>query len=270
MPVWLAALLGVVQGLTEFLPVSSSGHLALFQNLFNMSQYTDNHIAFDIVLHLGTLFAVVVAFWPDIVGLVRDFFGWVGDGFKVKKIPGRRRIVMLIIATLPLAVGALLESAVSAAFQSTLLIGCALLFTSVLLYLADRLGHGHKTARDASYKSALVVGLMQLVAIIPGVSRSGSTICGGLFTGFDRQFAVRFAFLLSIPAVVGAAVFQLPDIASAAGDGLLVYAVGFLTAAVSGYLAIRLVRLLMKKNSFKVFSVYCAVVGVLSIVFSLV
>ena len=91
MPVWLAALLGVVQGLTEFLPVSSSGHLALFQNIFDMSQYTDNHIAFDIVLHLGTLVAVVIAFWSDIVGLVRDFFGWVGDGFRVKKIPGRRR-----------------------------------------------------------------------------------------------------------------------------------------------------------------------------------
>lgn len=270
MPVWLAALLGVVQGLTEFLPVSSSGHLALFQNIFDISQYTDNHIAFDIVLHLGTLFAVVVAFWPDIVKLVRDLIGWVLDGFRVKKIPGRRMIVMLIIATLPLVLGALLEGIISAAFQSPLLIGCALLFTAALLFAAEKLGRGHKTARDASYKSALVVGLMQLIAIIPGVSRSGSTICGGLFVGFERQFAVRFAFLLSIPAVVGAAVFQLPDIASAAGDGLLVYGVGFVAAAVSGYLAIRLVGLLMKKNSFRVFSVYCAVVGALSIVLSLI
>ncbi len=270
MPVWLAALLGVVQGLTEFLPVSSSGHLALFQNFFDIAQYTENHIAFDIVLHMGTLVAVAVAFWPDIVDLVCDFFAWVRDGFKVKGIPGRRMIIMLIIATAPLAVGALLEDKISELFQSTLFIGCALLFTTLLLTLADKMGRGYKTARDASYKSALAVGLMQLIAVVPGVSRSGSTICGGLFAGFDRQFAVRFAFLLSIPAVVGAAVFQLPDIASAAGDGLLVYGVGFVAAAVSGYLAIRLVRLLMKKNSFRVFAVYCAVVGVASIVYSLI
>ncbi len=269
MPVWLAALLGIVQGLTEFLPVSSSGHLALLQNIFDIEQYTQNHIAFDIVLHLGTLFAVVIAFWPDIVELVTSFFGWVRDGFRVKAIAGRRMIVMLIVATCPLVIGALLEDKVTAMFQSPLLIGCALLFTSVLLFLADKVGGGRKTARDASYKSALGVGLMQLIAILPGVSRSGSTLCGGLFAGYDRQFAVRFAFLLSIPAVVGAAVFQLPDIASAAGDGLLVYAVGFVTAAVSGYLAIRLVRLLMKKNSFRIFSIYCAVVGLCSIIFSL-
>ncbi len=270
MPVWLAALLGVVQGLTEFLPVSSSGHLALFQNFFDIAQYTDNHIAFDIVLHLGTLVAVAVAFWPDIVELVRSLIGWICDGFRIKGHSGRRMLVMLIIATAPLAVAALLDDVVSELFGSTLFIGCALLFTALLLFLADKVGHGRKTARDASYKSALLVGLMQLIAILPGVSRSGSTICGGLFAGFDRQFAVRFAFLLSIPAVLGAAVFQLPDIASAAGDGLLVYGVGFVTAAVSGYLAIRLVRLLMKKNNFRVFSVYCAVVGLLSIVFSLI
>lgn len=270
MPVWLAALLGVVQGLTEFLPVSSSGHLALLQNIFDIEQYTQNHIAFDIVLHLGTLVAVVVAFWPDIVDLLSDLIDWVRDGFRVKGIAGRRMIIMLIIATCPLAIGALLEDKVTAMFQQPLLIGCALLFTALLLFLADRVGNGHKTARDASYKSALGVGLMQLIAILPGVSRSGSTLCGGLFAGYDRQFAVRFAFLLSIPAVVGAAVFQLPDIASAAGDGLLVYGVGFVTAAVSGYLAIRLVRLLTKKKSFRVFSIYCAVVGLCSIIFSLI
>lgn len=270
MPVWLAALLGVVQGLTEFLPVSSSGHLALFQNFFDIAQYTDNHIAFDIVLHLGTLVAVAAAFWPDITGLVREFFAWAGDGFKVRHRPGRRMIVMLIIATAPLVIAAVLESTISSVFQNTLFIGFALLFTSLILFLADTLGGGSKTARDASYKNALFVGLMQLIAVLPGVSRSGSTICGGLFCGFDRQFAVRFAFLLSIPAVLGAAVFQLPDIASAAGDDLMVYAVGFVTAALSGYAAIRLVRTLMRRGSFRVFSAYCAVVGVLSIVFSLI
>ena len=186
-----AFILGLIQGVAEFLPISSSGHLAIAQNLFHLSIEGVDDLFFSVLLHLGTLVAVVIAFWSDIVGLVRDFFGWVGDGFRVKKIPGRRMIIMLIIATLPLAVGALLENAVSAAFQSTLLIGCALLFTSVLLYLADKLSHGRKTARDASYKSALVVGLMQLVAIIPGVSRSGSTICGGLFIGFERQFAAN-------------------------------------------------------------------------------
>ena len=213
---------------------------------------------------------MVVAFWGDIVMLFKSLIGLVGSKFHVDKKPGRRMIVMLIIATAPLVVGALLENVIEGLFSSTLFVGCALLFTSALLFLADRTVGGKKTAKNASYKSALGVGLMQLLAVLPGVSRSGSTICGGLFMGYDRDFAVRFAFLLSIPAVLGATVFQLSDIATAASDSLLVYAIGFVTAAVFGYLAIRLVRLLMKKNSFKYFSIYCLIVGLLAIVLSLV
>lgn len=270
MPVWLAFLLGIVQGFTEFLPISSSGHLALLQNLFNIEQYTANHIAFDIILHLGTLFAVAVAFWDDIVELVRSLIGLVFDKFRINGHTGRRMLVLLLVATLPLGVAALLESKIEAMFQSPIFIGCALLFTAVLLFFANRLGGGKKTARDATVKDALGVGLMQLLAVFPGVSRSGSTMCGGLFAGFDRDFAVRFAFLLSIPAVLGATVFKLPDILAGGGEAFLPAVIGFFAAAISGYLAIALVKLLVKRNSFQYFSIYCAVVGVLSIVLSLV
>lgn len=269
MPVWIAFLLGIVQGLTEFLPISSSGHLALMQNLFKIEQYTANHIAFDIILHLGTLFAVIIAFWDDIVELVRSLIGLIVDKFHIKGHPGRRMLVLLIVATLPLVVAALLESKIEAMFQSPLLIGCALIFTAILLFFADRLGGGKKTARDASVKDALLVGLMQLLAVFPGVSRSGATMCGGLFAKFDRDFAVRFAFLLSIPAVLGATVFKLPDVLASGGEAFLPIVVGFFAAAISGYCAIALVKLLVKRNSFKYFSIYCACVGVLSIVLNL-
>ena len=265
--------LGSGTGICRVFAISSSGHLALLQNLLDFHKYGVDHIVFDVVLHMGTLVAVVVAFWKDIKMLIREFVGMALDGFKVKKRPGRRMVVMLIIATLPLVIAALLENAISNAFQNTLFIGCALLFTAAMLVTANRIGqHGTKTEKNASYLDALKVGFMQLLAVLPGISRSGSTICGGLFSGFKRDFAVRFAFIMSIPAVLGAVVFKLPDMfgGSIRSEELLAYGVGFVVSAVCGYLAICLVRTLMKKNSFQYFAIYCAVVGAISIIFSLV
>ncbi len=271
MPIWIALLLGAVQGMAEFLPISSSGHLALLQNLLDFHQYGDL-ITFDIVLHLGTLVSVCIAFWTDIVKLFKSFVGLALDRFKVRNNPGRRMFVMLVIACVPLVAAAFLEGLIESAFSSTLFIGGALLFTAALLYVANRHGGGYKTERDAGFLDALIVGLMQLIAVFPGVSRSGATICGGLFTGLKRDFAVRFAFLMSIPAVLGAVIFKLPDMIEEGlgGIGILPYIVGFITSAVCGYFAIWLVKTLMKKNSFKYFSVYCAVVGAVTIVLSLI
>ena len=271
MPIWVALLLGAVQGLAEFLPISSSGHLALLQNLLDFHQYGADAVAFDLVLHLGTLVAVVAAFWGDVKELFVEFFRWLLDGFKLRNRPTRRMLLMLVLGTLPLVIGAFLEDYIAAAFEKPWLIGVALCFTAVLLYVADRFGGGTKTAKNADLSDGLKVGLMQLVALVPGISRSGSTMCGGLFCKFDRDFAVRFAFLLSIPAVLGAAVFKLPDLVEGGLSGhLLPYAVGFVTSAVFGYLAIALVRTLMKRNSFRYFAVYCLVVGLASIIFSIV
>ena len=270
MPLWVAVLLGAVQGLAEFLPISSSGHLALLQQVLDFEQYGADAVAFDLVLHLGTLVAVIAAFWSDVRELFVEFFKWAIDGFRLRGRPTRRLLLMLVLGTLPLVVGALLEDKIAAAFESPLFIGIALCFTAGLLFVADRFGGGKKTARDAKIGDGLKVGLMQLVALFPGISRSGSTICGGLFCRFDRDFAVRFAFLLSIPAVLGATVFKLPALVDGGLSGhLLPYAVGFVTAAVFGYLAIALVRTLMKRNSFRWFSVYCLAVGLLSVVLSI-
>ena len=272
MPMWVAILLGAVQGFAEFLPISSSGHLALMQALMDFEQYNVNAVAFDLVLHLGTLVAVVIAFWDDVWTLITSFFSWVGDGFKVKNIPSRRLIVLILIATLPLVIGALIEGYVESAFDSTLFVGLALCFTAIMLWTAAKHNGGKKTEADAKYSDGLKVGLMQLIALFPGVSRSGSTICGGLFSGFQKDFAVRFGFLMSIPAVCGAVVFKLPDLMESGlgGDMLLPCIVGFVTAAVCGYLAIFTVKLLVKKDSFRWFAVYCLAAGLLTIILNLI
>lgn len=271
MPLWIAIILGIVQGLTEFLPVSSSGHLALMQNILDVETYLENALAFDIILHLGTLFAVCVAFWKDIKELIVELFGFIKDGFKIKDRPYRRLIVMLLIATALMVPAALLDELVSAVMNSTLFIGCALCVTAVMLTFADKSGGGEKTSEDAPYRSALVVGAMQLFAIVPGISRSGSTLCGGLFCGFEREFAVKFAFLLSIPAVLGAAVLELPDMFASGIDSSLILPciVGFAVSAVFGYLAIKTVQLLTKKRSLRWFGLYCATVGLISIITSI-
>jgi len=272
MPLWVAIVLGIVQGMAEFLPISSSGHLTLMQAIIDFEQYNVNAVAFDLVLHLGTLVAVVIAFWKDVWMLIRGFFGWAGAGFKTENRPERRLVVLILIATLPLVVGALVEGYVEAAFDSTLFVGIALCFTAVMLWTASRHSGGRKTEADASCGDALKVGLMQLVALFPGVSRSGSTICGGLFSGFHKDFAVRFGFLMSIPAVCGAVVFKLPDLLeSGMGSELLLPCiVGFVTSALFGYLAIFTVKLLVKKNSFQWFGVYCLAVGLLTILLNVI
>lgn len=271
MPIWVAILLGAVQGLAEFLPISSSGHLALVQALLDFDQYNVNAVAFDLMLHLGTLVAVVAAFWQDVKTLVVEGIRWIFDGFRLRNRPARRLVVLILIATLPLVLGAVLEGYVESAFSSPLFIGVALCFTAVLLWTAAKHSGGRKTEADARYSDGLKVGLMQLIALFPGVSRSGSTICGGLFCGFQKDFAVRFAFLMSIPAVCGAVVFKLPDLFHGAMTAELVLPclAGFVTSALFGYLAIFTVRLLMKKNSFRWFSVYCLCAGVIAIVCSI-
>ena len=214
------------------------------------------------------LLAVCIAFRKDIVLLLKGLTGLVLDGFHTRGVSSRRLVVLLVIATLPLVIGALLDDTVEAMFSSTLFVGCALLVTACVLFLADRHGGGTKTARDARPLDAAIVGLAQLCALFPGISRSGSTMCAGLLTGFDRDFAVRFAF----PAVAGSFVFKLPELLEASLQAVspLPYIAGFAASVLSGYLAIRLVRLLMQRNSFRYFSYYCAAVGAVTIVLSLI
>ena len=268
MPIWLAIIMGIVQGFTEFLPVSSSGHLALVQNIVDFEAYMSSHMVFDIALHLGTLVSVVIAFWDDIKFLFVSGIDWLRHGFKVEKHEGRNTVFMLFIATLPLIVAYLLKDKIEEVFQNPVLIGVALLFTATILWLSDRVTGGKKMGGTMGIKDALVIGLMQMIAVLPGVSRSGSTMTAGLFTGLKRDFAVKFAFLLSIPAVLGATVTSIPDVLAMTwtGNDVVTFLVGIVCAAVSGYYAIFMVRKIAASKNFKYFAYYCACAGTLAII----
>ena len=268
MPIWLAVIMGIVQGFTEFLPVSSSGHLALVQNIVDFEAYMSSHMVFDIALHLGTLVSVVIAFWDDIKFLFVSGIDWLRHGFRVEKHEGRNTVFMLFIATLPLIVAYLLKDKIEEAFQNPVLIGVALLFTATILWLSDRVTGGKKMGGTMGIKDALVIGLMQMIAVLPGVSRSGSTMTAGLFTGLKRDFAVKFAFLLSIPAVLGATVTSIPDVLAMTwtGNDVMTFLIGIVCAAVSGYYAIFMVRKIAASKNFKYFAYYCACAGTLAII----
>lgn len=273
MSIWFAALQGLVQGLTEFLPVSSSGHLVLVQALFGSGVET-NYMLFNVLLHFGTLLSVVVAFWKDIKELFVEFFGWIRDGFRINGHPYRRFIVMLLITLVPMFLILPIESRLEAAFSSPLLVGLLLLVTAALLFLSEKAPKKHKTEQNASWMDALIVGIGQMFAVLPGLSRSGTTICTGLFCGFSREFAVRFAFIMSLPVVLGANILELADVIrepALMGDASIAcYAVGILVSMLSGLAAIRLVKFITKRGNFRPFVVYCTLVGTVAVVASLI
>ena len=269
-------LLGLVQGIAEFLPISSSGHLAIAQNLLGMSDAGTVPEFFDVLLHLGTLVAVFVAYWADIKDMVLEFFRGAGDLIHhstPNPVPPARRLILLIIqGTLPLFVVLPVKDAVQSLSNSMVFIGAALIVTGVLLFVSDRVKKVRKNERTATWLDVLIVGLGQAIATMPGISRSGMTITTGCFVGFERKFAVRFSFLLSIPAVLGANILSLADAAKAGINWaeVPVYLVGVVTAAVVGYLCIRLLRFIADRGKFGAFAYYCWAVGVLTLVLNVI
>ena len=267
-----AVLLGLVQGVTEFLPVSSSGHLAIAEQLLNLQGASNVPGFFDVLLHLGTLVAVFIAYWDDIRDMIVEFFAGIGDlahhSTPNPVPPARRLILLIIVGTLPLFVMVPFRHFFSSLGDNMYFIGGALIFTGILLFVSDRVHHGRKTEKTATLLDALLVGLGQAVALCPGISRSGMTITTGCFAGFERKFAVRFAFLLSIPAVIGANILSLKDAIDAGIDWASVpaYLVGVAVAAVSGYACIRLLRYIAEKGRFGAFAYYCWAVGALTLV----
>lgn len=269
-------LLGLIQGVAEFLPISSSGHLALFQNILGLADVENDHMFFDVLLHLGTLAAVFAAYWSEIKAIILEFFTMV----HIRKLPegqkpdrlSRRMIAFIIIGTLPLLVILPIKDQVESLFSNLMFIGFALVLTGVLLFFSDRFNRGTKDLKNASLLDVLLVGCSQAVAVVPGLSRSGTTIAAGMARGFDRQFAVKFSFLLSIPAVLGANILSLID---AIGTGidialLPVYLVGVAVAAVSGYLSIRLLKFVSQRGSFGGFCYYCWGAGLVALILSLI
>lgn len=273
MSLWFAILLGLVQGLTEFLPVSSSGHLVLAQTLLGGDIEAD-FMLFNVLLHFGTLLSVIVAFWKDIKELFLEFFGWVRDGFKINGHPYRRFIIMILITIVPMFAVLPIKSRLESAFSNPLLVGLLLLVTAGILLVSEKAPKKQKTEENATWLDALLVGVAQCFAVLPGLSRSGTTICAGLFRGFSREFAVRFAFIMSLPVVLGANILELVDAvqapAAAAAVPLSCYIVGILVAMIAGLAAIRLVKYVSKSGHFRPFAVYCAVIGLITIVVNLI
>ena len=269
-------LLGLIQGVAEFLPISSSGHLAIAQNLLGMSDAGTVPEFFDVLLHLGTLVAVFVAYWADIKDMVLEFFRGAGDLIHHSTPnpvpPARRLILLIILGTLPLFVVLPVKDAVQGLSNSMAFIGAALIVTGVLLFVSDRVKKGRKNERTATWLDVLIVGIGQAIATMPGISRSGMTITTGCFVGFERKFAVRFSFLLSIPAVLGANILSLADAAKTGINWaeVPVYLVGVVTAAVVGYLCIRLLRFIADRGKFGAFAYYCWAVGVLTLVLNVI
>ena len=267
-----AVLLGLIQGVAEFLPISSSGHLAIAEHLLGQAGAAEIPGFFDVLLHLGTLVAVFAAYWQDIRDMILEFFGGIGDlarGSTPSPVPPARRLILLIIVgTLPLFAVLPVKDLVEGLGDNMYFVAGALLVTGCLLFASDRVRKGRKTERTASLVDVLLVGAAQAVATCPGISRSGTTITAGCFVGFERKFAVRFSFLLSIPAILGANILSLKDAIEAEipWEEVPVYLAGVLVAAVVGYACIRLIKLVADKGKFGFFAYYCWLAGVVTLV----
>ena len=272
MKFWMAIILGIVQGVAEFLPISSSGHLSLLQHYFGMPEPDQ---LYNILLHFATLVAVCVAYWRDIVDMVLEFFRWLSglvskNGSREKGDPpeARRMILLLILGTLPLFLVLPFDDLVEGMGGNPAFVSLMLLLTGCILFLSDSCGGGKKNARTATVRDVLLVGLAQGAATIPGLSRSGATISAGMALGFDRNFAVRYSFLMSLPAVLGATLLKVVKAVGAGGVDvklLPMYLAGMVVAGVVGYFAISLVKLLADKGKFGRFAYYCWIVGGVSL-----
>jgi undecaprenyl-diphosphatase len=256
MNILYAVLLGVIQGLTEFLPVSSSGHLVLFQKIFGIEEPA---LLFDTMLHVGTLVGVFVVLWKDIWAILRKII--------------QPLTLYLIIATVPTVIFALaFRKPLERAFETGQFLGLCFLLTAALLAMAEllsrRTADGNlKKDGEMNWLDALVIGIMQAVAIIPGVSRSGATLSGALSRKLDRNFAARFSFLMSIPAILGAAVLQLKDVVKGeaavtdGGIGITATIAGTISAAIVGFFAVKLMIKIVKEKSLWGFVIYTGILG---------
>jgi undecaprenyl-diphosphatase len=249
-----AIFLGLLQGATEFLPISSSGHLALAEFFFDIEQAG---LTFDVALHLGTLLGVIVYFRRDIFMMVQAVFnpGKMGDDADIH----RKMAWYICLGTVPAVIaGVLLKDAVETVFRSPLLIAAALAGAGLLLLWADKAGKHMRDMKSITTYDALLIGLFQAIALMPGISRSGITMTAGLFRGLNRMSAARFSFLLSIPVIFGAGIYNLPDIIQQGSQPGQIgfYLTGFITAAISGYLVIAFLLRFIQTHSFAVFVYY--------------
>ena len=278
MSVILAIFLGIVQGVTEFLPISSSGHLSILQNIFKLDYSEEEHLLFDVMLHLGTLIAVCVVYRKDIMLMIKGGVRLIrGDmdfsAFGDPMIPPTRQLLFIAAATVPLVIVLIFNSWMSKLFAITGFIGFALIVNGTLLFVSDKMiTAGKKNSRNMSLTDAVVIGLAQACAVIPGISRSGTTITVGISRGLSRGYAMRFSLLLSIPAVIGS---LLVSLAKAVSAGITwryfpAYLIGMIFAAATGFAAIKMLGKILRKGKFGKMAYYCWGVGVLTLLLSVI
>lgn len=274
-----AIIMGVVQGLTEFLPVSSSGHLVIFGKL--LGAQIEGSVLFEIILHLGTLIAIAIAFYEDIAALIlnglailKNTWVWVLHRVrrskemapKIIETSYQRFVMLIIVATIPTVILALiLENLILQAFSSLVFTGIGLLVTATLLLITMKLPSGNLDEQTVSYKKAILVGIFQGFATFPGVSRSGSTMVAGLLGGMKREFVVKFSFIMSIPAILGAMLLQVLDYESSVPlkELILPYGTGMAASALVGFICIKLLLQIVRKGKLHYFAYYCYFIGTL-------
>lgn len=267
MSLWESIVLGIIQGLTEFLPVSSSGHLVIVQSF--LPGFEQEGVLFDVMVHCGTLLAVIFFLRVEVYSLAASLLpaAWRNsrntDGNRAASPSVERRLVgLIIVATIITGIiGIFFKDHIHRLFESAEIAAAMLIVTGVLLFLADRVKDGERTAGDMTVIDALVIGLAQAAALVPGISRSGATIAFGIYRKIDGDTAARFSFLLSIPAVVGATLLELKYVTVVPSDQMVVYGVGMLAAVITGFLSLKLLFFIIRKRELRYFSYYCWVVA---------
>lgn len=268
-----AIILGVFQGIAEFLPISSSGHLVILQQLFGIKE---GNLFFTEMLHFGTLISIVIVYFNDIIKIVVEFFKILGDGIKNKKFKitnGYQKLgLLIIVGSIPTAIiGLLFEDFFEKLYSSSLLpIGIAFLVTGTLLWIANSKSYENKNVKNMTFLDSVIIGTFQGVAIIPGISRSGSTIVAGLLRGLDRSLATEFSFLLALPATFGAGLLGIIQVVKSGSEIAFTapLLVGVILSAIVGVLAIKILIKVLKKDKLYYFSYYLWVVGIITIISS--
>lgn len=258
-PIIYHILLGIIQGLTEFIPVSSSAHLVIAQHIFGLKE---PQIFFGIVLHLGTLLAVVIYFYKDILDIIKSLSSPRSDGFRL--------FILLVIGTIPTAIlGFFLKGYFKLLFSSPVFSAIFLIITGIILFLTRFIKRTGKDIRAFSYLDAIIIGVAQTIAIAPGISRSGITISAGIFRGIDRKLCARYSLLLSIPAVIGALLSEIKEVGAIDSVNLIYMSLGFVSSFLVGCLAITILVKCLQKARFYMFAYYCWIVGIFAILVNL-
>ena len=274
-----AIFLGIVQGLTVFLPVSSSGHLSVIQNIFHLRYSEAEHMFFEALLHLGTLLAVFIVYKKDIGQIISDTVDTVtGDDEKAaisrggRLKPNVRMLIFIMVGTLPLLAVLPFYSDIQKLFYNVTFVGFALMATGAILFIADRFELGKKKADSMTFVDSLIIGASQAVASIPGLSRTGATVAAGISMGMGKEFALKFSMLLSIPALIGSIILSLFEAITygMVWSLLPVYLVGFVFATVTGYFTLTVLRNIISRTRFGILSYYCFGLGVLTLILSLI